>query len=94
MSTTLLAREADTRVETDVCEHCRWGGACIPLADLHCLWLHRPVLEADYGWDIFGFTAEAKQQYRQARARGCRQLPKMRQQAELLAEYVDFENLS
>lgn len=94
MSAVLEAPHTGSRDETAVCEQCRWGGTCIPLADLHCLQLNRPGLEADYGWDVFGFMAVAKQQYRKARANGCRRLPDVLKQAQELAELVDFEALS
>ncbi len=77
-----------------MCEQCRWAGSCIPLADLHCLELNRTGLEADYGWDIFSFMAEAKRQYRKARANGCPRLSDVAQEGQKLAENVDFDNLA
>lgn len=76
-----------------VCSSCRWGGACIPLADLYCLQVNRAALEADYGWDVLSVMAEAKRQYRKARGNGCCRLPDVLRQAQQLAEYVDFEHL-
>jgi hypothetical protein len=77
-----------------LCAHCQAITACQPQADLHALVTTRKLLEADYGWDVFGFIAEAKRQYRKARDCHCPVLAAVQAEAGVLAPEVDFSSVS
>jgi hypothetical protein len=93
MTTLLEAPPEQLQQACKVCEECAWAGACIPASDLLCLILSKPALEAEYGWDAFGFIAEAKRQHRKAKERGCLHLADVTQKAEELAPQVDFSKM-
>lgn len=78
----------------EYCADCRWAEACLPLSELKALVMSRGSLETDYGWDVFGFIAEAKRQFRRARSNRCPSLDRVREAAAALAPEVDFEHVS
>jgi hypothetical protein len=76
-----------------LCPHCQAIGACQPQADLQAMVSTRKLLEADYGWDVFGFIAEAKRQYRKAKGYHCPDLRAVQAHAAILAPEVDFSRV-
>ena|SRR5579872_331691 len=84
---------ADTRQEK-VCPSCAYANTCVVLAQLKTLEVNRSGLEGEYGWDVFSFIAEAKEEFRNARRNNCAQLDQVRKEAKVLAPEVDFDRVA